>query len=83
MAGAGILTTAKNPAAAQAFVDFLLSSEGQAYFASETSEYPLIDGVAADPELPPLTEIQSPDIDLSDLSDLEGTLRLLQEAGVL
>jgi iron(III) transport system substrate-binding protein len=83
VAGAGILTTAPNPVAAQAFVDFLLSEESQQYFATETHEYPLIDGVAADPDLPPLTEIQSPDIDLSDLSDLEGTLQPLQEAGVL
>ncbi len=83
VAGAGILTTSKNPSAAQAFIDFLLSTESQEYFASETSEYPLVEGVAAGDALPPLSEIESPDIDLSDLSDLEGTLRLLQEAGVL
>jgi iron(III) transport system substrate-binding protein len=83
VAGAGILTTSKNPAAAQAFVDFLLTEESQQYFASETQEYPLAAGVAANPELPPLDEIDSPDIDLSDLADLEGTLRLIQEAGVL
>ena len=83
VAGAGILTTSKNPAAAEAFIDFLLSSEGQEYFATETSEYPMIDGVSADAALPPLAEIESPEIDLSDLADLEGTLVLLQEAGVL
>jgi iron(III) transport system substrate-binding protein len=83
VAGVGILTTSKNPAAAQAFVDFLLSDESQAYFATETSEYPLIDGVAADPALPTLVDLQSPDIDLSDLSDLEGTLQLLQDTGAL
>jgi iron(III) transport system substrate-binding protein len=83
VAGVGILSTAKNPAAARAFVDFLLSSESQAYFATETSEYPLIDGMAADPKLPPLDEIASPDIDLSDLSDLDGTLQLMQAAGAL
>ena len=33
--------------------------------------------------LPALTDIQSPDIDLSDLADLEGTLQLMQEASVL
>ena len=37
----------------------------------------------ADPRLVPLAAIQAPDIDLSELADLEGTLRLLQEAGVL
>jgi len=83
VAGVGILATSRNPAAAQAFVDFLLSSEAQTYFATETSEYPLIDGVAADPRLPALSDLQSPDLDLSDLSDLEGTLRIMQEAGVL
>ena len=83
VAGAGILTTAANPAAAQAFVDFLLSEESQQYFATETHEYPLVPGIAANPALPPLAEIASPDIDLSDLADLEGTLRLIQEAGVL
>jgi iron(III) transport system substrate-binding protein len=83
VAGAGVLTTAKNPTAAQAFVDFLLSDESQQYFANETHEYPLVAGIPANPELPPLAEIASPDIDLSDLADLESTLRLIQEAGVL
>ena len=83
VAGVGILSTAPNPAAAQAFVDFLLTPESQTYFAEETHEYPLIDGVAANPALPPLSEIESPDIDLSDLADLRGTQALMQAAGVL
>jgi iron(III) transport system substrate-binding protein len=83
VAGAGILTTAPNPAGAQAFIDFLLSEESQGYFSTETFEYPLVDGIAADPGLPTLAEIESPAIDLSDLADLEGTLTLMQEAGVL
>ena len=83
VAGAGILTTAPNPAAATAFVEFLLSEESQAYFAEETNEYPLIEGVPANPGLPTLDEVASPDIDLSQLADLDGTLRLIQEAGVL
>jgi iron(III) transport system substrate-binding protein len=83
VAGAGILTTSSNPAAAQAFVDYLLTDESQTYFAEETYEYPLVAGIDADPRLVPLSEIASPDVDLSDLADLEGTLRLIQEAGVL
>jgi iron(III) transport system substrate-binding protein len=83
VAGAAILTTAKNKAAAQAFVDFLLNAESQAYFAEETYEYPLVDGVPADDRLTPLDEIAAPDVDLSDLADLEGTLELMQEVGVL
>lgn len=83
VAGAGILTTSRNPAAAQAFVDFLLTEDSQRYFAEETFEYPLVTGIPADPRLVPLAEIESPAVDLSDLADLEGTLRLIQEAGVL
>lgn len=83
VAGAGILQTAEHTDAARAFVEFLLSEEAQQYFADETYEYPLIEGIAANEELPPLDEIETPEIDLSDLSDLEGTLELMREAGVL
>jgi len=83
VAGAGILNTAENDEAARELVEFLLSEEAQEYFATETKEYPLIEGVEPDAEMPPLDEIGTPEIDLSDLSDLEGTLELLQEVGIL
>lgn len=83
VAGVGLLSSAGNPDAARALVSFLLAERAQTYFASETFEYPLVTGVDADPDLPPLAEIESPDMDLSDLADLAGTLRLLQEVGVI
>jgi iron(III) transport system substrate-binding protein len=83
VAGAGILDTAAHRGAAEAFLAFLLSEPAQAYFAREAVEYPLAAGVAADPRLPPLDDIAAPDIDLSDLEDLEGTLELLAELGIL
>ncbi|MGH2544116.1 MAG: extracellular solute-binding protein [Ardenticatenaceae bacterium] len=83
VAGVGILNTTDQQEAAEAFVQFLLSPEAQNYFSSETKEYPLVEGVEADPLLPMLNEIQIPDLDLSDLDDLEGTLELLQELGIL
>ncbi len=83
VAGAGILDSSENQEAARQFVEYLLSPEAQEYFASETKEYPLLEGVEPDPELPALDEIGTPEIDLSDLSDLEGTLELLQEVGIL
>ena len=82
-AGAGILDSAENPQAAEEFLEYALSEEAQQYFADETHEYPLIKGVEIDEELPPLSEIQSPKVDLSNLDDLGGTLNLLQETGVL
>ena len=83
VAGVAVLSTTDQPAAATAFVDYLLSPDAQEYFATETYEYPLIEGVAVDPRLPALSEIESPNIDLSDLQDLDGTLDLLADVGVL
>jgi iron(III) transport system substrate-binding protein len=82
-AGLGILNTSDNSAEAEAFLEFMLSEEAQQYFADETFEYPLIEGVLINEELVPLSEIQSPNVDLGNLDDLEGTLELLREAGVL
>jgi len=60
-----------------------LGEAAQSYFATETYEYPLIEGVDPDPALPTLDEIGAPELDLSELSDLDGTLELLQEVGIL
>lgn len=83
VAGVGILGTADNAPAAGELLDFLLSEEAQQYFADQTFEYPLVGGVPPNEELVPLSEIETPNIDLSNLDDLEGTLELLRETGVL
>jgi hypothetical protein len=44
----------------------------------------VVPGIEPSEELPPLAEIQSPDIDLSDLGEtLDPALRLLAEVGLL
>ncbi|MBI2872954.1 MAG: iron ABC transporter substrate-binding protein [Chloroflexi bacterium] len=83
VAGAGVLETSKHKDAAQRFVQFLLSPVAQQYFASQTFEYPVVEGVRTHRLLKPLSDIQSPSIDLSDMTDLEGTLKLLRDVGVL
>ncbi len=83
VAGVGILANAKNTSAAQAFVDFLLSTNGQEYFRDKTFEYSLVKGQPQAPELPALEDLGSPAIDLSDLSSIEVTQELLQEVGLL
>lgn len=83
VAGAGILASSDNKQAAEDFLSYMVSEEAQQYFADETYEYPVIEGVETNEELVPLEEIESPDIDLSNLDDLEGTLELLRETGVL
>ena len=83
VAGTGILKTSKNQETAQRFVDFLLSPAAQQYFATQTFEYPVVEGIITHPLLKPLAEINSPDIDLLDLADLKGTLNLLRQTGVV
>lgn len=83
VAGAGILDTSDQPGLAQRFLLYLLGGGAQTYFAEQTFEYPLAAGVAASSDLLPLDSIATPDIDLSDLSDLQATLDLLRETGVL
>ncbi len=83
VAGLGILDSARNRAAAERFIAYLLTPAAQTYFAQETYEYPLIAGVTSDSRLPSLPELQTPALDLNTLEDLQGTLQLLQEVGAL
>ena len=83
VAGIGLIEGADDADAALAFADYLLSDEAQEYFATETFEYPLIEGVAPPEGLVPLNEIGHPDIQLGDLADLRGTLELLSEVGLV
>lgn len=83
VAGAGILSSSDNSEAAEEFVEYLLSESAQRYFADETNEYPLSAGVAPSGALPPLDSLDPPDVDLGSLSDLQGTLDLLRDTGVL
>ena len=83
VAGAGILSSSDNRDAAEKFLEFMLSRVGQQYFAGQTFEYPLVEGVNVPHVLVPLDEVNHPSIPLKDLADLKGTQRLLRETGVL
>jgi len=83
VAGAGIVNTTDNRDAAEAFISFMLRQSSQEYFNTETMEYPLTGNLTLNPLLKPLSQIGTPDVDLSNLDDLPGTLELLQAVGVL
>ena len=83
VAGIGIVASSTKQEASREFVKFLLSAVGQRYFVDTTFEYPMTRGVAAYPELPEFDELNPPAIDLSDLSSIEATQRLLEEVGLL
>lgn len=82
-AGAGILEASNNKFAARKFLEYLLSEDGQTYFADETYEFPLISGVETAPGLPPIDSVTKPDVDLSRLGDVENTQNLLRDVGAL
>lgn len=83
VAGAGVLSTADDKENAEKFLEFMLSLAGQQYFASQTFEYPLVEGVAIQRGLVPLTDINNPGITPRDLADLEGTQALLRDVGII
>lgn len=68
---------------ANQFLEFLLSDEGQQYFASETFEYPLVPGQPTAGNVPP-TEFG--DVGSIDLDELDGglsrTRELIEAAGL-
>lgn len=79
---AGVSLLSANPDAL-VFASWLLGETAQKYFLEKTSEYSLTSDVSPDPTLPKLSQINGPEIDLSDLSSLEQTLQLLTEAGLI
>ena len=82
VAGAGIIAHTDNREEAQRLLDFLLDA-GQRYFAEETAEYPLVAGVPPGEDLPPLTALHGPDIELARLGpELAETLDLLNAVGL-
>ncbi|MBT9259866.1 MAG: extracellular solute-binding protein [Clostridiales bacterium] len=84
-AGVAVLKHAPNPEGAQAFVAFLLSEEGQKLMAQNSYEYPVREGVPANPALPPFSEVDPKNSDRfgpAYLTDYQRALKLLQEAGI-
>ncbi|MBD0338352.1 MAG: iron ABC transporter substrate-binding protein [Thermoleophilia bacterium] len=81
VAGVGILEDGEP---ARRFVEFLLSDEGQRFYAEEAeeAEYPLVAGIAPKERLPPLDSLHGPELELDALGpELERTLELLNEVG--
>ena len=84
VAGAAVLDGSDDRQAAERFVEYLLSDDGQHFYAEEAeeAEYPLVDGVEPKEGLPPLDTLQGPDVELDTFGDeLEDTLELLSETG--
>jgi iron(III) transport system substrate-binding protein len=84
VSGAGILDASDNKNNAERFITFMTSKIAQQYFATQVHEYPLItDGVTPNRLLRDMENLNKPDLDISQLGDLENTQALLIEVGAL
>ena len=80
---AGIITGAKHVQAAQTFINFLLSSEGQRIFAEANFEYPIVAGVPIAAGVQPLDAFKRADISLRSMYDELAPVRAMaQQAGL-
>lgn len=88
VAGVGITVSAAQAQggqkqSAEAFVSWLLTPQIQQWFVDNTSEYPLLEAVAAGEGLVPLDDLKGPDVSLAQLADLPATLEMLTRVGLL
>ncbi len=82
--GVGIVDGTDQPEAARQFVEFLLGRQAQQYFTGDEYEYPLSAGVPPAAGVTPLDQINTPNIDLSELAGVLATAtRLVAEAGLV
>jgi iron(III) transport system substrate-binding protein len=83
LAGVGIIKGTDNQAAANAFVDFLLSPTAQQYFAEVSLEIPFLEGVEPPEGTPTADQLTVPGLDVRQLEDLDSTRDLLREVGII
>ncbi|NMO05214.1 extracellular solute-binding protein [Gordonia sp. TBRC 11910] len=84
ISGAGVLASSTHKDAAQKFLAFLTSTAGQTVLAtSDSFEYPLRAGVAANPQLPPLAGLAPTAFSVAGLGTGADAQPLLQQVQLL
>ena len=80
---AAIVNGAPHVEAAQAFLDFLVSPEGQRLFAEQNFEYPLLPGVELHADVQPLDEFRLADVDVvAAAQDFDATFDLMERVSL-
>ncbi|MEX5636787.1 iron ABC transporter substrate-binding protein [Parafrankia sp. FMc2] len=83
VSGVGVVAASDHQPEAQRLVSFLTSEAGQrALVDSGALEYPVSGQVTANPALPPLADLDAPDIDISTLNGPR-VIELMQQADLL
>ena len=83
--GAGVLQTSDQSAEAQRFLQFLLSEQAQSFAANRVNEYPVVSGTEVPSYMVPADSALtlSPEFDLQRLQEMDPTLSLLRDVGLL
>lgn len=80
---AALVNGAQHPQAAQAFLDFLISEEGQKIFAEQNYEYPLLAGVPLKEGVQPLENFRLADVNMAQASaNFDATFDLMEQVGL-
>jgi iron(III) transport system substrate-binding protein len=80
---AAVVNEAQHVDAAQAFLDFLVSVDGQKLFAEQNYEYPLLPGVALKDGVQPLDTLRLADVDVVKAAlDFDATFDLIEKVGL-
>ena len=87
VSGAAVLKSSSRQAAAQKFVAFLVSKQGQEIIASPSKslsfEYPIASGVTTQSPETPFAQLQPYPITIADLGDGSTAIALMRAAGLL
>ena len=83
VSGAEVIKGTDNAELGENFIRHLLSSEAQEFFATQTFGYPMISGVAPVGGLPTIDELNPPQFDLTKLANVQPTLDLMRDVGIL
>jgi iron(III) transport system substrate-binding protein len=84
VSGAAVLKTADHVDEAHRFIEFMLTQSSQEYFAQETFEFPLIEGVSPAGGQAPLDDVVSVSTDLTLLGQrLGSTISMIEGSGLI
>jgi len=80
---AAVVNGASNAPAAQTFIDFLVSAEGQKLFAGQNYEYPLLPGVPLHADVQQLDDFRLAEVDVVKAAlEFEATFDLMEKVGL-
>lgn len=82
VSAAGILKSSKKQEAAQKFLTFMVSADGQQAIVDSVAEYPIRPGIKSPYALKPFAELDPPPVTPDDLGDAADALVLEREAGL-